>query len=65
MAEGRQRASGDPAQERALMRARWADVLDNDPAGNPNLSLENGDFELAFPPRARKPWKAGAGVRGK
>jgi GT2 family glycosyltransferase len=65
MAEGRRTPNGDAAEERALMRARWADVLDNDPAGNPNLSLENGDFELAFPPRARKPWKEAAETIGK
>jgi GT2 family glycosyltransferase len=39
--------------EVALMRERWADVLDHDPAYNPNLSLDIRDTasELAFPPR--------------
>jgi GT2 family glycosyltransferase len=44
-------------REHQLMRARWAGILDADPAANPNLSLDAGDFSLAFPPRVRKPWK--------
>lgn len=39
-------------REAALMRERWADWLDNDPAYNPNLTLEFEDFGLAWPPRA-------------
>jgi len=40
-------------REVALMRERWAQELDRDPAYNPNLSLEMEDTasELAFPPR--------------
>lgn len=40
-------------REVALMRERWGQVLDHDPAYNPNLSLEMEDTasELAFPPR--------------
>jgi hypothetical protein len=55
--------------EVALMRKRWADVLDNDPAYNPNLSLEveATASQLAFPPREpRRPGRgtgAGAGSR--
>lgn len=55
--------------EVALMRQRWADVLDNDPAYNPNLSLEveATASQLAFPPREpRRPGRgtgAGAGSR--
>jgi hypothetical protein len=33
------------------MQDRWGDALRNDPAYNPNLSLQNNDFQLAFPPR--------------
>jgi len=34
-----------------LLRARWGDRLANDPAYNPNLSLQTEDFSLAYPPR--------------
>lgn len=39
--------------EVSFMRERWASVLDNDPAYNPNLSLHIGETssQLAFPPR--------------
>ena len=33
------------------MRAAWGDLLDNDPAYNPNLTLTINDFTLALPPR--------------
>ena len=33
------------------MEARWADLIHDDPAYSPNLSLRSGDFELAQPPR--------------
>lgn len=38
---------------------RWRKYIENDPAYNPNLSLEREDFSLAFPPRAPKPWNEG------
>jgi GT2 family glycosyltransferase len=43
-------------QERAqcefdYMRARWGSVLDNDPAYNPNLTLDREDFSIAERPR--------------
>ncbi len=38
-------------QEVDFMRCRWGAQLFNDPAYNPNLSLETINFELAFPPR--------------
>jgi GT2 family glycosyltransferase len=38
------------------MRRRWADVLERDPAYNPNLSLAGESFGLAFPPRTGRPW---------
>jgi hypothetical protein len=35
-----------------VMRARWKDILDNDPCYNPNLSLDHKrQFQLASPPR--------------
>jgi glycosyltransferase involved in cell wall biosynthesis len=37
--------------EIATMRARWGTRLLNDPAYNPNLSLDSEDFALAYPPR--------------
>lgn len=39
------------AREIAVMRERWADVLDRDPAYNPNLTAEFENFSLAVPPR--------------
>jgi len=37
--------------EAALMRSRWHDLLDRDPAYNPNLVTNSEDFGLAWPPR--------------
>lgn len=34
------------------MSRRWGELLLNDPAYNPNLSLDSFHFELAFPPRS-------------
>ncbi|HWL17252.1 MAG TPA: glycosyltransferase [Opitutus sp.] len=39
-------------REAAYMRHTWGALLDNDPAYNPNLTLQHEDFALAFPPRA-------------
>lgn len=39
------------AAEIRTMRERWADVLDHDPAYNPNLTAEFEDFSLGVPPR--------------
>jgi len=36
---------------------RWGPLIQNDPAYNPNLSLGEKRFELAFPPRVTPPWK--------
>jgi GT2 family glycosyltransferase len=43
-------------REAEYMRRRWDGSLRNDPAYNPNLSLDGESFTLAFPPRAPKPW---------
>jgi GT2 family glycosyltransferase len=37
--------------EGQYMKQRWGDLLLNDPAYNPNLTLEWEDFSLAWPPR--------------
>jgi GT2 family glycosyltransferase len=34
-----------------FMRKRWGNLLQNDPAYNPNLTLEREDFSQAWPPR--------------
>lgn len=39
--------------ESAAMHRRWGELLLNDPAYNPNLSLDSLHFDLAFPPRSR------------
>lgn len=48
------------ANEVRFMLDRWGGVLADDPAYNPNLSLQSLNFELAFPPRKR--WKVGGDV---
>ena len=37
--------------EVCYMQQRWGDVLLNDPAYNPNLTLSREDYSLAWPPR--------------
>jgi glycosyltransferase involved in cell wall biosynthesis len=39
------------AKESTYMKQRWGDLLLNDPAYSPNLTLEHQDFSLAWPPR--------------
>lgn len=39
------------AKEMAYMKQRWGDLLLNDPAYSPNLTLDHEDFSLAWPPR--------------
>ena len=40
------------AEEIDYMQARWGDqLMQNDPAYNPNLTLDREDFSLAWPPR--------------
>ena len=46
-------------REFAYMREKWAPVLDDDPAYNPNLTLAREDFGLAWPPRPRLPGRRG------
>ncbi len=49
-------------QEIAYMRRRWGHVLAADPFWNPNLSLDDPRFALAFPPRRMKPWQKARGL---
>ncbi len=39
------------AKEIAYVHQRWGKLLQNDPAYNPNLSLDAEDFSLAWSPR--------------
>jgi glycosyltransferase involved in cell wall biosynthesis len=39
------------------MKTKWGDRLRYDPFYNPNLSLGEDLFTLAFPPRTTKPWQ--------
>jgi len=39
------------AREVEYMQERWGELLQNDPAYNPNLTASREDFSLAFPPR--------------
>jgi glycosyltransferase involved in cell wall biosynthesis len=40
------------------MKTKWGDMLQRDPFYNPNLSLGENLFTLAFPPRTIKPWQS-------
>jgi O-antigen biosynthesis protein len=46
------------AEEELYMRQRWSDLIANDPAYNPNLTIHAENFGLAWPPRV--PWIQGA-----
>jgi GT2 family glycosyltransferase len=45
------------AGEVSVMRERWGDLLDADPAYSPNLTLTGRDFTLAEHPRVEPPWR--------
>jgi GT2 family glycosyltransferase len=51
-----QRISRRFRNEISYMKKKWGHVIANDPYYNQNLTLKDGDFSLAFPPRAPKPW---------
>jgi O-antigen biosynthesis protein len=44
-------------KESEFLLKRWGPLIQNDPSYNPNLSLGEKRFELAFPPRVDPPWK--------
>lgn len=47
------------ANEVAYMKRRWgATLVEEDPFYSPNLSLDDGNFTFAFPPRVVRPWNA-------
>ncbi len=48
--------------EAAWMRARWADMLDNDPCYSPNIDLDRVDF--AYAAHSRRPWPWAADAAG-
>jgi len=43
-------------REMEFMLSRWGEILRNDPAYNPNLTLDSEDFALAWPTRMTRPW---------
>lgn len=49
-------STGGRCPDDDYMKARWRDVLLNDPHYNPNLNLKRADFSPAIPPRFRKAW---------
>lgn len=51
-----QRISRRFRNEISYMNMKWGHVIANDPYYSPNLTVKSGDFSLAFPPRAPKPW---------
>ncbi|APH59070.1 Glycosyltransferase [Granulibacter bethesdensis] len=54
--EDTQKSNAERAHREYLyMLRQWEHVLGQDPAYNPNLSLQT-EFTLSYPPRIRKPW---------
>ncbi|MCR6625249.1 MAG: glycosyltransferase family 2 protein [Pseudoxanthomonas sp.] len=51
------------AAEVHAMKWRWGAVLHDDPAYNPNLTLDRGDYGLAFPPRSPRLRVSGVPIR--
>ncbi|HOO92793.1 MAG TPA: glycosyltransferase family 2 protein, partial [Opitutales bacterium] len=47
-------------RESRYMLDTWGAVIENDPYYNPNLTRNETNFFLAWPPRVDKPWKKGA-----
>ncbi len=45
-------------KEADFMKKKWPDQIKADPAYSPNLTLNDCNFSLAFPPRISKPWRA-------
>ncbi|WP_174296825.1 glycosyltransferase, partial [Sphingomonas bacterium] len=48
--------------ERGYMEARWESAIEEDPFYSRNLTIATEDCDLAFPPRARRPWLEEADV---
>ena len=43
--------------ESDFIKAKWGEAIEEDPYYNPNLSLHDKFFRLAFPPRVQNPWR--------
>lgn len=52
-------ANGGKAEQQHAYMRRWASRLEVDPCYSPNLSLDDGMFGLAEPPRVAPPWDSG------
>jgi O-antigen biosynthesis protein len=48
---------GRATREAKYMRRRWKQVMNHDPAYNPNLSQERADFSLSHAPMTTLPWR--------
>jgi GT2 family glycosyltransferase len=48
------------SNETKRLQEKWGELLSNDPAYNPNLTLDHEDFSLAFPPRVSAPGQPGS-----
>ena len=48
----------------AYMARRWGARVQDDPYYSPNLSLRSGIPEIAWPPRARRPWRGAVRSHG-
>jgi hypothetical protein len=44
-------------RDKAFMRARWRNQLQADPFYNPNLTLSDTNYGLAYPPRLQSNWR--------
>jgi GT2 family glycosyltransferase len=44
------------ASEIAFMKSKWGTKLQQDPHYSPNLTLDNEQFDIAFPPRLENKW---------
>ncbi|MEI9904997.1 MAG: hypothetical protein WDN06_14320 [Asticcacaulis sp.] len=56
LSRGHHSSPENAAREQAeveLMKTRWGDILLDDPAYSPNLTLSMEDLSLAWPPRVR------------
>ena len=46
-----------------FMRNKWIYILERDPYYNPNLTITDEDFSLAYPPRLHHPWERLKNIR--
>jgi hypothetical protein len=50
-------------REVAVMKERWGDFLDTDPAHSPNLALDGDGFTGSVQPRIAPPWREDHGTK--